>query len=87
MSDFNTTFEELSDQLLEAGFNVGETEDLIHVLDKDFRTVTTIQKYVRKSFNNHYPAYDKLAYSTRRLLLGLITDFLLTPADIRFKNK
>lgn len=85
MEESKMTYQELENAVLEAGFNISNSETKILILDDKFRLLLTIAKFTKNCFTNHYEAYDLLPYSQRQKLLGIITNFLMTPIEYRYQ--
>lgn len=85
MEESKMTYQELEDSVLEAGFNICNSDTKILIMDDKFRLLLSIAKFTKNCFTNHYEAYDLLSYSRRQELLGLITNFLMTPIDYRYQ--
>lgn len=83
MKDSKMTYQELESAILEAGYNISNSDTKILILDDKFRLILTIAKFAKNRFDNHYEAYDLLSYNQRQEILGLITNFLMTPIDYR----
>lgn len=85
MEESKMTYQELENSILEAGFNICNSDTKILIMDDKFRLLLSIAKFTKNCFTNHYEAYDLLTYDQRRKLLGLITNFLMTPIDYRYQ--